>query len=226
MGVWLVVLPVWTLVFEIFCHERLDFQSLCSPTICRGIGNHDSADTLSPPACSVFSLLLYCSFRTGVEHRQAHRPEPHPLDCPLASALHLNFNYRPRHLGFLCKLSRALSSRWWRFRCLYTSTPWVSSLGDVNGWFSSTNLALMLCSHLDEWFWSSCLSPGGKCRGHQRKQTRGSPPQHTYNGLSSLTAVTNTMAISQIRLYPNQGYISFSLAEAIIILWRGILRRK
>ena len=38
------------------------------------------------------------------------------------------------------------------------------------------------------------------------------------NGLSTVTAVTNTMAISQIRLYPSRGYISFRVAEAIIIL--------
>lgn len=70
------------------------------------------------------------------------------------------------------------------------------------------------------------LKPGRNVWWASAHTTLWLSPQHTYNGLSSLTAVTNTIAISQIRLYPNQGYISFSLAEAIIILWRGILRRK
>lgn len=60
----------------------------------------------------------------------------------------------------------------------------------------------------------------------QSTQPCGSHAQHTSNGLGSMTAVTNTMAISQIRLYPKQDYISFRVAEAIIILWRGILEEE
>lgn len=157
------------------CHKEVRFPELVfSNHLQRDGKSWFSRHTLLHPTCSVFSLLL-CSFRTGVEHRQAHHPgatssrtvNSHPLST---WTLIIDLGIWAFCVNFLvlCPPGGGAAAG-------YTSTPWVSSFGKVNGWFSSTHLALILCFHLDEWFGSSCLSPGGTCRGRQRTQPCGSP---------------------------------------------------